>query len=140
MSSIDFITIPHSEGGRKSLVYSYTNPIPFFFFCGTGVWTQGFHTSKAGTLPLKCTLIHFALAVMELGGVSWTISLGWPRAVILPFSASHIAGLTGVSHQHTATDSTLKHLEFLDSVEYWAFIIQFGAQLDFFTYFLFLPI
>jgi hypothetical protein len=32
MSSIDFITIPHSEGGRKSLVYSYTNPIPFFFF------------------------------------------------------------------------------------------------------------
>jgi hypothetical protein len=36
------------------------------------------------------------------GGVSQTISLGWPWNFILPISASKVARITGVSH-HTGT-------------------------------------
>jgi hypothetical protein len=33
-----------------------------------------------------------------VGGVSWNFCMGWTQTVVLPISASQVAGITGVSH------------------------------------------
>jgi hypothetical protein len=43
---------------------------------------------------------HFALIILEVGGVSQTICLGWPRTEIFWISASQVARITGMSHHH----------------------------------------
>jgi hypothetical protein len=74
--------------------------ILFFFFSGTGIWTQGFITAK----QVLCLLSHaarpFWSAYLELE--LQAIHPGWPWTAILPISASQVAGITGVSHRRPA--------------------------------------
>jgi hypothetical protein len=67
---------------------------PFFFFCSTGVWTQGLRLE-----PLHPPALYF-LCVMGFYemGVSWTICLGWLQTTIILISASWVSRITGVSH------------------------------------------
>jgi hypothetical protein len=86
-------------------MYTY---IYIFFLNGIGVWTQDYIIYKAGALPLSHTHSpFFALAILEIGGMqgwafSQTICLGWPGTMIFPISASHVARITGLSHQYLA--------------------------------------
>jgi hypothetical protein len=52
-----------------------------------------------------------------LNEISWTICLGWPWVVILLISASQVARITGVSHQHLSVHVFLMKL-FLWIVEW----------------------
>jgi hypothetical protein len=75
--------------------------LQFFFFGGTGVWTQGFPKAKQELYCLSHT--SCPLCSGNFGdGAFWTICLGWPQTMILLISASQIARITGVSHQHSA--------------------------------------
>jgi hypothetical protein len=62
----------------------------FWFFCGTGVWTQGLHPD-----PLQQSF--FVMGFFEIGSPR-TICLGWLRTTIL-ISASWVARITNVSHR-----------------------------------------
>jgi hypothetical protein len=64
----------------------------FFFFCGTGVWTQGFVVRKQAL-----SVVHFFLELFWRWAFQ-TVCLSWPQSVILPISASQVARITGMSH------------------------------------------
>jgi hypothetical protein len=61
-----------------------------FFFCSTGVWTQGLHFEP----------LHQPFLVMGFyqDTVSKTICPGWLLISILQISASWVAGIAGVNH------------------------------------------
>jgi hypothetical protein len=63
-----------------------------FFFCGTDVWTQGLHLE-----PLCQSF--FVLSFFR-DRVLWTLCPGWLRTMIVLISASWVARITEVSHQH----------------------------------------
>jgi hypothetical protein len=66
-----------------------------FFFCGTGVWTQGLHLE-----PLHQPFLWFVLFCLFFQDrVFWTICPGWLPAAILLISASSVARITGMSYQ-----------------------------------------
>jgi hypothetical protein len=67
----------------------------FFLFCSTGVWTQGLHLE-----PLHQPF--FVKRFFEIGSCELFIYLGWLQTAILLISASWVARITGVSHQHPA--------------------------------------
>jgi hypothetical protein len=62
----------------------------FFFFCSTGVWTQGLHLEP----------LHQPFFVMRFfwHRVSQTICPCWFQTMILLISVSWVARITGVSH------------------------------------------
>jgi hypothetical protein len=62
----------------------------FFFFCGSGIWTQALHLD-----PLHQNfLMHFIkIGFLEL------FALGWLWTTVLLISASWVARITGMSHQ-----------------------------------------
>jgi hypothetical protein len=62
--------------------------------CDTGTWTQGLH--------LWATPPALFLWRVFQDKVSWTICPSWLRSTILLISASWVARITGVSHQHPA--------------------------------------
>jgi hypothetical protein len=63
--------------------------------------SQDFTFAKQALSHLSHTSSPFALLILDMagGGVSRTISPGWPWTMILPITASHVARITGVSHQ-----------------------------------------
>jgi hypothetical protein len=65
----------------------------FFFFGGTGVWTQGFTGLDHTSSPFLFWLFW------RWNILNYFICLGWPQNVILSLSASQVARITGVSHQ-----------------------------------------
>jgi hypothetical protein len=67
----------------------------FFFNGSTGAWTQGLHFE-----PLH--LLFFVKVFFFWDRVLWTICPGWLRTTIFLISASWVAGITGVNHQHLA--------------------------------------
>jgi hypothetical protein len=71
-----------------------------FFFCGTGIWTQGFTLAKQVLHHLNLISSPFCSVYLEME-VSWTICPGWPHIVNLPISASQEARITGMSHRHS---------------------------------------
>jgi hypothetical protein len=72
----------------------------FFFFGGTGVWTQGL---MLATPPVLFCVGYF------WDRVSFFCP-GWPPTVVLLISAFWVAGITGVNHRHP-TWSVLWHTE-----------------------------
>jgi hypothetical protein len=75
------------------LVHSFPS-VSFFFFCGTGAWTQGLHLEPLHQ-PYFCE------------GFLWdkvlqTICLGWLWTAILLISASRVARITDMSHRWLA--------------------------------------
>jgi hypothetical protein len=53
------------------------------------------------------------------GSVLQTICLGWPWAIVLTSSASQVAGITDVSHQHPAIQSFFKcALKIIDEAQF----------------------
>jgi hypothetical protein len=74
----------------------------FFFFGGTGVWTQGLIFTRQALLPLEHSASHFwGMRFFEMG--SWELfAWGWFQTKILLISASQVARITGMSHQHPA--------------------------------------
>jgi hypothetical protein len=68
----------------------------FFFSCGIGVWTQGFALVKLALYDVSHTPCPFCCSYFG-DGVLRIICRGWPWTAILPFSASQVAGMTGVS-------------------------------------------
>jgi hypothetical protein len=79
------------------LVYTF-----FFFFGGTGVWTQGFVLAKQ---VLEKQVLYYLSHISSLfcsgylgDGFSQTICLGWPWTTILPISASQVIRITGMSY------------------------------------------
>jgi hypothetical protein len=75
----------------------------FILFWGEGwdwVLNSELHTfAKNALYHLSCTSSPFCSGYFG-GGISETISLGWPQSVILPISASQVARITGTSHQY----------------------------------------
>jgi hypothetical protein len=72
-----------------------------FFFSGTGVWTQGFAFAKQALLPLEPQLQPIFLWLFW----RWALANcfpGWPQTMILWMSASQVARIIGISHQHPA--------------------------------------
>jgi hypothetical protein len=59
-------------------------------------------------LSQTCIVQSILLWLFLEMGFSWTICPGWPWIVILPISASEVAEMTGMSHQHLAQVSSLK--------------------------------
>jgi hypothetical protein len=74
----------------------------FFFFCSTGVWTQGLHPESLHE-PFFCD-------GFSQDRVSWAICLGWFRTSILLISASWADRITGVSHWSLADVEFLHRL------------------------------
>jgi hypothetical protein len=50
---------------------------------------------------------HCAQLLIEMG-VSITVCLGWSQTMILPISASQVAGITGMSHHDPLNSPSLK--------------------------------
>jgi hypothetical protein len=87
---------------------------------------SGLHICKAGALQLESQpLVHFALVILEVGGVSQTICLGWPQTMILQISASPVARITNVGHQQP---THLNHFILL-----YLFFAVLGLELRAFT-------
>jgi hypothetical protein len=80
------------------LAFSCLNMSFFFFFGRTRVWTQGFTFFTLWKQALYC----LSRTSSSFCWVSQTICLGWPWPAILPISASQIARITGMRHQHLA--------------------------------------
>jgi hypothetical protein len=72
-------------------------PSTFFFFCGTGAWTQDLHLE----------LLHQPYFCEDEIGSSGTICLRWLRTSILLTSATWAARIIGMSHWCLAGPSTL---------------------------------
>jgi hypothetical protein len=62
-------------------------------------WTQGFTLAKQVLYSLSCTSSPFCSGYFG-DWVSRTICLGCSPTSTIPISASQVAGITGVSHQH----------------------------------------
>jgi hypothetical protein len=71
-----------------------------FFVCFCGIWTQGLHFESFHP-PFFCDGFFWIR-------VSWAICSGWLRTTTLLISASWVAWITGVSHQHPAVMSQKK--------------------------------
>jgi hypothetical protein len=81
----------------------------FFFFSSTGVWTQGLTLGRQVLLLLEpLCQFFFVMQFLKIG--SRTICPGWLQNVILLISASRVARVIGVSHQHLASHCLLKFL------------------------------
>jgi hypothetical protein len=98
-------TADHSWENRGKITHhtmvqfpSWGFGISFLFSpSGIRVWTQGFALAKQVLYCLKHT--SSVLCFSYFGdGLLWTVCSGWPQAVILLISASHIARITGMSH------------------------------------------
>jgi hypothetical protein len=74
----------------------------FFFFGGTGVWTQGFIFAKQALYFSTQLQYIFILWLLLEMGVSWTICLGWSQTMILSISAFQLARIIGMSHGYLA--------------------------------------
>jgi hypothetical protein len=72
------------------------------FFCGTGVWTQGFVLAKQVLYYLSHASSPFCSGYFE-DRIFWTICPGWPWISVLLLSASQIARIIGMSHWHSAS-------------------------------------
>jgi hypothetical protein len=69
-----------------------------FVFCSTGAWIQGLHLE-----PLHQPYFFFFFWWRVFWDrVSQTICPGWLWTVVLLISASWVARITGVRHQHPA--------------------------------------
>jgi hypothetical protein len=84
---------PLADSSRSPLTIA-----PFLGSSETGVWTQGFLFTKQCFISWATPSVHFALVIL----VSWPACPGWPQTVILPISASQVARITGLNHQHPA--------------------------------------
>jgi hypothetical protein len=69
----------------------------FFFFGGTWIWIQGFPLAKQVLYCLSHTSSPICSGYFG-DEVSWSICLGWPRAMILLISASQVARITDMSY------------------------------------------
>jgi hypothetical protein len=70
----------------------------FFFFCGTGVWTQGFALANRHSIAWAIPSVYFVLVILETESVNY-LPGGWPWTTILLISASQVVRITGISHQ-----------------------------------------
>jgi hypothetical protein len=70
---------------------------------------QGFMLAKQMLYYLSHASIPFFSVILEGGGLV-NYLLGWPQNVILRISASHVARITGVSHQCQAYFVLYKYL------------------------------
>jgi hypothetical protein len=85
-----------------------------FFGVLVGLGAQGFILAKQVLYHLSHTSSPFCSGYFE-DGVSGTICLGWPQAVILLISASQVARTISMSHRHLASPTFLTfYLEQLD--------------------------
>jgi hypothetical protein len=74
----------------------------FFFFLWYWGLNSGLHAYYTGAVLLELHL--WSIFSGYFGDwVSQTVCLGWPLTMILPFSASQVVRITGVSHQCTAS-------------------------------------
>jgi hypothetical protein len=73
----------------------------FFFFCETGVWTQGFTLTKQ---VLYCSVLeaHLQYILLWLFWRWGTVCLGWPWTLIVLVLSSQVARIIGMSHWHPA--------------------------------------
>jgi hypothetical protein len=69
----------------------------FFFFYGTGTWTQCFVLAKQALYHLSWTSSPFCYGYFG-DGLSQTICLSWPHTMILRISASQVTRIIGMSH------------------------------------------
>jgi hypothetical protein len=75
--------------------WAFLVSIFYLFFGGTGVSTQGFMHTTSWAKPS----VHFALVILEMR-VSQTLYSGWPWTMSLSTSASQVAMITSMNHQH----------------------------------------
>jgi hypothetical protein len=68
---------------------------------GVGFEFRASHLQSRSSTALATPLAHFALVILEMGFHQRFAH--WPQAVILPISASQVAGIKAVSHQPPAT-------------------------------------
>jgi hypothetical protein len=92
-----------------------------FVFAGTGVWTQGFSLAKLLLWHLSHTSSPFYSGYFK-DGVSWTICPGWLPTEILQISASQVARIIGMSHQHSLK-KTVFSLSFADLTQLYQILI-----------------
>jgi hypothetical protein len=83
-----------------------------FFWRGwgrTGIWSQSFTLAKQAFCCLNYISSPFFLWLFwRWGVVSWTVCPDWwPQIVILLISASQVARITGVRHQHPVSPGSL---------------------------------
>jgi hypothetical protein len=83
----------------KSIILIHLVIVFFNFWQDWGLNSE-LHTCKADTLLLDPHFLFISRCLFWRWGISQTISLGWPRTLILPISASQVAMIIGVSHQH----------------------------------------
>jgi hypothetical protein len=69
----------------------------FFCVCEMGL-DSGLHTCKAGILSLEPHLQYILLMLFWIWGLTKYFP-GWPGPMILPISVTHVARITGLSHQ-----------------------------------------
>jgi hypothetical protein len=98
----------HAQNGGSLLTYSWGCLKPtflsflfFFFSGGIRVWTQGLKLARQVLYNLSHTSSPFCVGYFQ-DRVSQTIYLGWPGMEILLMSASLVASITDISHQHPA--------------------------------------
>jgi hypothetical protein len=88
-----------------------SEPRSLVFFCifspsgKTGVWTEGFTLAEQMSYCVSCISSPFCSDYFG-GGVLQTICPDWPQIMILLISASQVAKIMGISHQHPAKFST----------------------------------
>jgi hypothetical protein len=73
-----------------------------FFFCGTGVWTQGLMLARQVLLLLHLLYQSFFVMGFFETGSHKLFAWGWLQIQILLISASWIVRITGVSHWQLA--------------------------------------
>jgi hypothetical protein len=71
------------------------------FFCGTGVWTQGFVLTTQALFCLSHTTSPFC-SVYFGDGVWRTMCLGWPWTVVPLISTSQVTRIIGMRQWHLA--------------------------------------
>jgi hypothetical protein len=90
---------------RKSVLSllekAYINHVSFVCFWQDWGLKSGFMLTQQTLYCLSHTSSPFSSGYFE-DGISQTICLGWPRTAILLVSASQVARIPDISHQHLA--------------------------------------
>jgi hypothetical protein len=82
-----------------SFFLSLSLSFSFFHLLGLAFKLRASHLQSRHFTTWATSSVHFGYFG---DGVPPTIWLGWPWTMILPISASQVARITGVSHQHLA--------------------------------------
>jgi hypothetical protein len=111
------IFINHTSYWNRLQIKVYLQLMTSFFGMGViGVWTQGSMLAKQELYYLRHTASPLCSGYFGDEG-SWASCLDWPRAAIFPISASKVARITGVSHQHPVNSW---HLSNLNNLTVWS--------------------